>query len=60
MKLFKDTNDNRCVIAVDAAAVNAKLTVHKDGRIEGLMNELSIEKKLVDLITKNPDEFHKF
>lgn len=34
--------------------------MHKNGRIEGLMNELTIEKDLVELITKDPDEFHKF
>lgn len=34
--------------------------MHADGRIEDQMDKLSIEKNLVDLITKDHDEFHKF
>lgn len=60
LNMFWDSEDRKCVISVDAAAVNAKLTVHKDGRIEGLLDELTIEKELVESITKDPDEFHKF
>ena len=60
MKLFKDTNDNRCVIAVDAAVVNAKITIHKDGEVEELMNKLTIDQKTMDLITSKSSEFHKF
>lgn len=40
LNLFWESDDTRCIISVDAAAVNAKLTVHKDGRIEGLMNSV--------------------
>ena len=52
MKLFKDTNDNRCVIAVDAAAVNAKITIHKDGEVEELMNKLTIDQKNVEFMER--------
>lgn len=60
VKLFKDTSDNRCFIAVDFAAVNAKITIHKDGEVEGLMNKLTIDQKTMDLITSKSIEFHKF
>ena len=60
LNLFWNGEDNRCVISIDAAAVNAKLTIHKDGLVEGLMDEITIEKELVQTITKNPDKFHEF
>ena len=55
-----DIEDRRCVISVDAAAVDAKITIHKDGNVEGLMNKLQLEKELVTKITQSADEFHKF
>ena len=55
-----DIEDRRCTILVDAATVDAKINIHKDGNVEGLMDELQLDKELVTKITQNADEFHKF
>lgn len=55
-----DIEDRRCTISVDAATVDAKINIHKDGNVEGLMDELQLDKELVTKITQNADEFHKF
>lgn len=59
-QLFWKSDDRRCVIAVDAASVNAKISIDSNGHVDGLLEELTIDKKLVDLISENLDEFHKF
>lgn len=51
--------DVRCVIAVDAAAVNAKITIHKDGEVEELIDKLTIDEETVNLITIKSSEFYK-
>ena len=59
--MFKDTDDGKCVIAVDAAAVNAKIIIHKDGEIEGLIYQLTVDQDSVNLITsKNSELYNKF
>lgn len=60
VRLFFNNDDKRCVLAVDAAAVNAKLTVHKDGSVDGLLSETKIDQDLVDLISSDLDAFHSF
>ena len=59
-QLFWKSDDRRCVIAVDAASVNAKISIDSNGHVDGLLEELTIDKKLVDLISENLDDFHKF
>lgn len=58
--LFWISDDRRCVIAVDAASVNAKLVIHQDGKVEGLVENYTIDQKLIDSISTDLDEFHKF
>ncbi|KAK8899124.1 hypothetical protein M9Y10_001425 [Tritrichomonas musculus] len=58
--LFWNDKDKRCVVAVDAAAVNSKVTIHKDGRIEGLLTDLTIDTDLVETIINDPEAFHQF
>ena len=58
--LFWKNDDRRCIIAVDAASVNAKLLIHQDGKVEGLVEDCTIDKNLIDSISNNLDEFHKF
>lgn len=56
--MFWNDKDKRCVVAVDAAAVNSKVTIHKDGRIEGLLTDLTIDTDLVETIINDPEAFH--
>lgn len=58
--LFWKSDEKRCVFAVGAASVNAKISIDQNGQVEGLLEELTIDKKLADLISKNLDEFHNF
>ena len=58
--LFWKSEDKRCVIAVDAASVNAKLAVHSDGEVEGLTEEMKIDLDLVDLISENLEALYSF
>lgn len=60
IKLFWKSTDQRCVVAVDAAAINSKITIHKDGKIEALLHDISIDTDLIDLITSNSDAFYAF
>lgn len=47
-------------MAVDAASVKAKMTLHKDGIVEGLMQDLKIDLDDYDLITTNLDAYYSF
>ncbi|KAK8853622.1 hypothetical protein M9Y10_017183 [Tritrichomonas musculus] len=61
IKLFwKSEEDNKCIVAVDAASVKAKMTLHKDGTVEGLMHDLKIDLDDYDLITTNLDAYYSF
>lgn len=60
IQLFWKSDDKRCVIAVDAAAVKAKISIHKDGVVDGLLEDLKIDKSLVELYSQNEDEFYSF
>lgn len=42
VKLFFNNGYKRFVLAVDAA-VNVKLTIHKDGHVDGLLKETKID-----------------
>lgn len=43
-----------------STAINSKITIHKDGQIEGLLRDISIDTDLIDLITSNSDAFYAF
>lgn len=58
--LFWKSDDKRCVVAFDAVSVNAKISINQNRQVEGLFEELTIDKKLADLISENLDEFHNF
>ena len=53
-------DDKRCVVAVDAASVNAKMVLHKDGTVEGLMQDIKIEAEMYELITTNLEAYYSF
>lgn len=43
-----------------STSINSKITIHKDGQIEGLLRDISIDTDLIDLITSNSDAFYAF
>lgn len=60
IQLFWKSDDKRCVIAVDAAAIKAKITIHKDGVVDGLLEDLKIEKVWLNYILKTKINFIHF
>lgn len=54
------SEDQRCVVAVDAASVNTKLQIHKDGQVDGLLEELTIDSDIVDLTSTDIDILQSF
>lgn len=56
----EENDQKRYVIAVDAAAVDAKMVIHKNGDVEGLVDDIHIDEQIYDLITSDLNEFHKF
>ncbi|KAK8887912.1 hypothetical protein M9Y10_038971 [Tritrichomonas musculus] len=59
-ELLWKSEDQRCVVAVDAASVNTKLQIHKDGQVDGLLEELTIDSDIVDLTSTDIDIFFVF
>ena len=55
-----DTTKKRAVIAVDAAAISAKMLINRNGKIGGLIEDSQISEEMVFEITKYNDSFEAF
>ena len=55
-----DILNKRAVIAVDAAAVNAKIIIHKNGNVEGLIEDSQISEEMTSEIIKYSESFDAF
>lgn len=53
-------DDNRCVIAVDAASVTASVVVNQTGHVTGLTNPQKITKAARDALAEGIDAFTEF
>lgn len=53
-------DDNRCVIAVDAASITASVVINKIGEVTGLTTHLKIEKAAREALAEGIDAFSEF
>ena len=54
------TKRTKIVLAIDAVGVKPNVIIHKDGRIEGLIEDLKIDIELASEIRKSSDAFYSF
>ena len=60
IQMFISSFNERMILAIDAAAVSPKITIHKNGFVEGFLSEIRLSKDSVSMIKGSLTTFHAF
>lgn len=60
LKDDEEEEEKRYVLAVNTAAIDAKILIHKNGDVEGLIGKYNIDQEMYKRIMTNLDSFHQF